>query len=412
MKQRLKSRCLLVFLGALYFGTLSAQESFRFNAEIGKVPADGFYRIRLEPALIAKAKSNLADIRIVDDHKSFVPYVSQVSLPETKATFSSLPILENQQTTDSTTSLLIQNKDRKLLQSIWLNLKNANVLRSADLSGSDDLKKWYAIEEGLILQNTFSESKDQHFQAIHFPSSNYRYFRLLINNKGKNPLNIIAAGDFSAYQKSSLFDKIPSLSWSIRDSADKCTYVKLNLIDNFKLDRLKLSVTEPKFYKRSIEIYELNTAGKIFLTSAELSSESQNEVSLTDKVKHYEIKVINGDNPPLKISNVEAWQLSSYIMAYLQKGKTYSILCGDSKAQTPDYDLHFFTDNALKNLTDIKHQSLTRNPMFKIPAVKTSKDFTYLLWTAMALAVILLSLLTRKMLNEMSLKNKSDVDNI
>jgi len=47
---------------------LFAQQTFKYQAELPRVEADGFYQIDLKPELIAKCQANLDDIRILNQN--------------------------------------------------------------------------------------------------------------------------------------------------------------------------------------------------------------------------------------------------------------------------------------------------------------------------------------------------------
>jgi hypothetical protein len=405
MKVRLNNIYAFCFLFLLLSFELSAQESFRFSAAIGKVPADGFYRISLSPDVVAKSKRDLSDIRIIDHNKAFVPYVSQVSLPDTKASFQAYPIVRNEKESDTTTVLIVENKSAETWHTLWLNLKNSNVGRTADLSGSSDLKEWFAIDENLVMGNAYSLEKDNSYFSLNFPASSYRYLRLRIFNKDKNPLNIVQVGNFLDYQQAASYKLLPSPQLTVRDSSDKYTYLRLRFKDRYQVNKIRISVSSPRYYQRVVEIYAVNGDEKRIITEAPLSSGQDSSIQFLSREKELLVKIFNGDNPALKVKAVEVWQLNTYIMAYLEKGQEYNILTGDVKAIAPDYDLRFFTDKAMKVLKDVEHGNLSLNPLFKSSLLSPNKkDSAYLMWAGIGAALILLLLLTRNMLKEMEKK--------
>src|SRR5688500_12407609 len=91
---------LLILLSGLAKSTL-AQHTFKYKANIETPKLSGFYKISLQPNLLAQSKDDLADLRIIDQQKSFIPYVKLESLPSIKENFINFPILQNTQDKDS-----------------------------------------------------------------------------------------------------------------------------------------------------------------------------------------------------------------------------------------------------------------------------------------------------------------------
>jgi hypothetical protein len=56
----------------------------------------------------------------------------------------------------------------------------------------------------------------------------------------------------------------------------------------------------------------------------------------------------HAENPPLKIEKVITQQQISSLVTYLEKGKKYDLLLGDSLARFANYDLQVFKDSITK----------------------------------------------------------------
>ena len=71
------------------------------------------------------------------------------------------------------------------------------------------------------------------------------------------------------------------------------------------------------------------------------------------------IVIKNADNPPLKIEKVFIQQQTISLVAYLEKGKKYSLIMGDPNAPLADYDLQIFKDS-IANLRPLKFTNIHR----------------------------------------------------
>ena len=334
----------------------------------------------------------------MDEKQRFVPYIRLQNLPSMKEDFISFPILESSENTDSISSVVIENKRGLLIRSLWLKLKNTAVSRKIDLLGSDDKVRWFAIDEEIQLQQAAWSTTDSYLQSLSFPASSYTYFKINVNNKRKSPLKILQAGIYSAETSAPEFSLLPAPSVTRKDSSDKITYLSIAFKDKFQVNKLVIPVTYPKYFRRTVLIFQINGKEKQLLNETILNSDTKPEIVFSSKAKKLELQILNSDNPPLEIGALQAWQLNEYILAYLEPVKPYQLLVGDKNALQPDYDLKFFTDSALQNASEIKHVKVVKNPLLKTPMVKTARDYTVILWIAIAVVLGLLSFLTWRMM--------------
>ncbi|MEP7144660.1 MAG: hypothetical protein ABI707_17390, partial [Ferruginibacter sp.] len=56
---------------------LAFAQQFNYTAELDTVASTGFYAITISPQLSAYIKTDLADIRIADKNKQWVPHILQ-----------------------------------------------------------------------------------------------------------------------------------------------------------------------------------------------------------------------------------------------------------------------------------------------------------------------------------------------
>jgi hypothetical protein len=117
-----------------------------------------------------------------------------------------------------------------------------------------------------------------------------------------------------------------------------------------------------------------------------------------------ELQIENGDNQPLVIGDIKIFQAGRYIVSYLEKGNAYKLLTGDSTAKAPAYDLKFFTDS-IRNIQEMNFSQLTKNQSYIRQPNASTNTRAFIIWSAIIIALILLSLLTWKMIGELNSKN-------
>jgi hypothetical protein len=103
------------------------------------------------------------------------------------------------------------------------------------------------------------------------------------------------------------------------------------------------------------------------------------------------------------MKSVSASQLSQSLISYLEKGEEYALLFGDAKAIAPVYDLQFFADSLQKPLPQLAHRDVSINPLHKNSTpVQSSSMPNWAIWIAIAVALLILGLLTFKMTQEVN----------
>jgi len=381
-----------------------AQTGFKNQANILNINAPGFYQVTLSPQIIAKCNNDLSDIRIIDQSGQAIPYIMQKDLPiNSRHTFIEFPVT-SVFVGGSLASTIIYNQNSTSVKNLCLQIKNNDVERSINIKGSDDNTKWYAISENIALTGSVN-NKGYYEQCIPMPLSNYRYFQISVNGKNKTPLNILKAGIYTDDQFSGKYQTLPAPVASQKDSAN-LSYIRLKFDENHIINKLHLNISGPKFYKRDIRLYSVDGSGSHFITSDQLDSKNTSDILLNARAKQISIEIFNQDNPPLKINSAAAYQLSQSLLSYLETGKKYRVVFGDSTAKQPDYDLRFFTDSLNKNLKIAGLGEITANTDHK-PTLPQKPDFnfTYLMWGAIIVIILALASLTYKMVNEVKAKN-------
>jgi hypothetical protein len=383
----------------------TAQKGFLYKASLDTVPQQGFYQIVLRPPLAARLQPGLQDIRIADAAGKQVPYILKSDIPSfSESRFRAFPILSNKKEADRQTHVVIENNSGQPLSELLLVIKNTDANRTATLSGSDDSQHWYVIKENIVLNHFFTTEGDHFIQALDFPASGYRYFKIILNGKDLLPVNIVRAG---VYEQSFINGKYMPLSpprLLQKDSGDKYSYVFLRFDDDYFIDRLELHITGPRFYKRTLSIYAGHIGSALETGEYTIRPDTPAVFPVGVKTNHLLLKIQNDDNPPLQVSTAAAFQLNKYLFTWLEKGKAYTLLFGDSSAIAPVYDLAYFKDsigNTIESLAYGKTEYNKREPALA-PAPKRSR---WAIWAALAAVSIVLLLLTAKMTRQINQRN-------
>jgi len=385
---------------------LGQGKEFEYRAAIQKIDTSDVYKIELQPTLIAKCtEKGLYDIRLIDNHGKYVAYtISNGISSENQSDYIDFPATMPKSTSD--TVYIAENVKHLNISQLWLKLRNTIVDRSINLEGSDNGKQWFAIKENINLQPARYEDKLDYEQMLTFPESNYRYFKIQITGKNKVPVKIVSSGVYVNRSANTEYSQLPPAKFSIKNK-EKVTSIFVQFDQPYLINKLHLEITAPKFYRRKATVYDQDAKDAILTEDVLLGSSGTQDIPVSAKTRRVRIDIANGDDNPLTIKSVSAWQQKLFAVSYLEKGKDYHILAGDSSAQEVSYDLTFFDAKPLSAMRIINHSEIEKNPAYATAQPVVKRNFTLLLWIAIVTVLILLSFLTWKMVSEINAKQKT-----
>jgi len=403
---RKNQKCKLIFTILCTFGILQAwsQGTYRYKADVAKIDSSGVYKVELKSDFLSKSISkNLYDIRIVDESGKFVAYTI-VSNPsdKVKPVFVDFPEVKQNSNNDTVTYYIAENKDKIKANQLWLKLKNTAVNRLADISGSDDQQHWFAIKENIQLQDAGTGDDADYEQMLSFPTSDYRYFKIRIDNKNKDFVKITRSGVYLDNTAGKL-QYVPLSPVNLTSkTVNKQTSYYVDLNGNYIINSLKIDVFSPKYYNRHITIQDIGNKSEEMLYDDSISSSAPKAITFSAKTNRLRIDISNGDDNPLIIKNISAFQLQDFAVCYLEKGHSYYLLAGDTSANDVSYDLSFIHSKPMSQFPVIGHSDVYKNPAYSTSKVAAKGRFTLLLWVVIGAVLILLSLLTWKMVKEIN----------
>jgi hypothetical protein len=387
----------------LMVGQTFAQKGFTYKASFSEVKQSGFYKIVLSPEINAKCQPYLADLRIMESNKQ-VPYIIKQDQNQfAESSFIEFPIVNKTKEADKQTHITIENKTGKAVTDLLLVSTNMDAKRVVNISGSNDLKEWFIIKEGVCLDNYFSTLTEEQVQTISLPLVNYKYFQVTIIGKDILPFNIKRGGVYAENYIQGKYTAVPLPSIVQKDSNDKKSYVQIRFNEPYQIDKLVFEVDGPKFFKRYLSLYFGDFLSTKTPYSIFISSPATELFPLGWDSKEYLLVINNEDNQPLKVKTIKAYQLNQYLLTYLEAGKNYELYFGDSAMQSPNYDLAFFKDSIGKNPPELAINAIEAAKINQ-PVTTTSKgNFQkIILWSIIVSISILLLTFIYKMINDIN----------
>lgn len=416
MTQKNKS-LLAVLVYCLSTAVVMAQQ-FKYTAALDTVTKTGFYQVRITPELSSHVKTDFPDLRIVDEKGNWVPHILQTVLPFfSQSALKEFPIVSNQLNDSGKTVLVVENKGMGLrignkdvidISEILLFIKNTSVSRYASLSGSNDQKNWYIVNEPILLTRNYESDSGYFISSVKFSAADYKYFKLVIDNEKSDPLNILKAGTYFNRTFQSVISGLsnPATVISQKDSSDGRSYIKVRQAAAYHFDKIGVDAAGAKFFKRNAVLFlpgNDSTAAHRHTPefSFVLSSASGNEFSLKKiKAALFYIIIENNDNPPLQIKSVSTSQSTTHAVAWLEADKKYSLLTDNDAAMQPEYDIALFKDSIPANTPAIGVGAFKKTELPDVAEQKNNNN-KWWLWPAIIGAVGILGFLSWKLLGDM-----------
>lgn len=312
-----------------------------------KVGLSGIY---LEPHLLGDvtAKTPFADVRIMTDRKTEVPYQIVTLRPEQRK--EELPAqirnLSRTEAGDTWLELLIDRQDPQV-SAVEIITPDTDFSRQVQILGSNDGKSWNILrKDGVIFDLTRGE-KLRHTH-ISFPQTTFRHLALQIANAAAQPLNIsevkVLQESEEKGQSYSIYGVVEKSEGS-PSSQENNVVVRMSTV--FPIDRLVIQTPERNF-QRSVEVHikrgnggwERWAEGTIFNFDAADMHESQLSIDIPEiATGEYRLVFKNLDSPPISVTGITGEGYRRLLVFRQQGDQKLYMFWGNPPAQQPQYDL-------------------------------------------------------------------------
>lgn len=392
--------------------TTAFSQDFVAQSALPPVPRDGFYKIPLSPDLSSCVNTSLSNLRIVDANGIQIPFVVKVEKEVAGATeFVPYDVEESEILKDSCTILILKNNSDTIINNINLVIRNAAVSKEAALYGSDDRKSWYALKDKFMLRAIGNAGGTAEVRIIDFPASNYTYYKIWINDKHNAPLNILQAGYYKNIAEKIRYEEIsPGKVTQENDLKTKKSYLRISLDTVQLIDRISWNISGMPFYQRTASLYTVRKRQdkrgtektySDYIGRFEINSRHESIQYLPDtKTDNLVLEISNGDNPPLKIEDIRLYQVKRYVVAWLNKSKSYALRFGGEEMAAADYDLELFKDSipvALAVVEPGKVHLIKPATAKEENTIFTSRLF---IWIALVVVMVALGIMSVRMIRE------------
>ena len=410
MKVRINILTCLFFLVCSYsFGQI---EEYNFKRELRGI-SNQWHTITLPDEVFGKVSQDLNDIRIfgVTEKKDTIeaPYLLRIANKESVSSNEVVFKTLNTSYNDNGYYFTFEIPTSEPVNRIKLDFSQKNFDWRIKLEGSQNQKDWYTITDNYRVLSIKNNRTDFQFTELTFPSSKYRYFRVLIKSKEKPYLSVASITQNEI--KEGTFRNYKIKNFDIKENRkSKQTEIDVELKMPVPISHLKIVVSDTFDYYRPITIKYLSDSVKTekgwlynyrTLTSGTLNSIEKSGFNFkSTTIQKLKIVIHNGANQPLEIDEIQVKGYLHELVARFTEKATYFLTYGNQSVSKPNYDINHFANKIPNSLTKLelgeelildKEETIVAEPLFKNKAW---------LWAVMSFIILLLGWFSLKMIRK------------
>ncbi|MGD2270414.1 MAG: DUF3999 family protein [Desulfobacterales bacterium] len=332
----------------------------------------GFVRLPITPEVLDQSQAGLNDLRVLDSDMNLVPHVIHWGRVQDETFTDWLPaqLLNETFIPEQSASVTMDFGEMIKKNQIRVDLSETNYRRRALLEGGNDGASWEVVAEDLWLFDVSYQGRNFKLNTLKFPQNNFRYLRLTVYNMADDPRKITIESVQAAFYRVASqreLEDVPVEDLQITNDAEtNRSIIDLDLgFRNLPVVIMECAVSTPFFY-RGYELYGRNQATEKVRRKTESGWQEIEENVAWKKVhkgvlyrtyynnktrasltfegfnapfRYLQLRVFNGDNPPLQLDRVKLFRRHTSLVFQAQAQQTYTLLGGNLSAGPPDFDL-------------------------------------------------------------------------
>lgn len=410
MKLKVKiSAFLLLLFCSFSYGQL---DQYNYKRELQGIKST-WHKVVLPEEIFGKVAPNLADIRIfgITAAKDTVEASYLLKLKTEKivakdVNFRFLNTTQNEKGYYFT--LEVPTEDT--VNQLKLDFNKQNFDWKLTLEGSQDQQEWFTVVDGYRILSIKNAETDYQFTKITFPSTKFRFFRLLVKSE-ENPELINVKATYNEVKNGNFVDYDVINIKTIQEKKAQRTVLEIDLKSTVALNSIQIKVKDTFDYYRPISIQYVADSVKTEqgwnylyenLASATLSSIEKNEFKFESTIlKKLKISISNQDNEPLNIESIAVKGTIHELLVRFTEPAAYFLTYGNKKATKPTYDIERFVSKVPETLTVLtlgNEQKIGKKDTTKVPLFKNK----IWLWLLMGIIILVLGWFSIKMMNKKS----------
>ncbi len=401
----------LLFMVHPLFAQLNGYD---YKRKLDRVEKEGWYSIELAPDILARSVSSLNDIRLYNvtgKDAVEIPYLFEWLGNKIEEEEVPLELINNTYIRKCCSYVTLKFQNKKSINKIKLGVAEEIFDKTLKIEGSADNVEWFTIKENLRIVGFGSNEHPYKYTILNFPSSEYNYFRLVLDDEHSPRINIVNTYAYETHCIKGRYCEPGINEWKTSDKKEeKTTEIIINFHYKYFISNILIEPKTDKVFYRNLNIYYLSGITKApkgdienwtLLNTTVFSSNEIRPVDChniqTNKIK---VEIINNDNVPLEITNVKAFSEECRLVAQLPVSDNLFLAYGKNNEHAPRYDLIHFKDKIPPELKTIPFGQETK---IEKDSAKEEKKKPLLvnklwLWGTMLVIISIIAIFSFKML--------------
>jgi hypothetical protein len=392
----------LVALATTAFATdlPSAWRSWLYSRSIGTPNYQGPAEITIPADLFVHSEKSLADLRLIDERGSEVPYDLYVEKQVNTLNHSGPAVIhENSFVPGKFTQIVLEVVNNPYFHnSLRIDTPESEFMDWVEVAVSDDTHLWRIVNPRAPISR-FHREGIEGSQTIVYPDVSARFLRLRIEEPG-HQFPVTGVQVFSYFTSEPSRSTIPTSFVADPSPPVGVTRWTADLASSgIPVIEVQFSTSTPEFF-RAVRIlssvdgkdWETLAQGDIYRYRLDEKIAESLRVRFSEYpgARYWRVEILNGNDAPLTGAALSLIMIPRHVFFQPSHGQSYRLIYGNRKSAAPQYDMQkIWTYKGKPSALIINPgtEELTTNYLDPRPFTERHPN---LLWLALAIAVVLL----------------------
>lgn len=322
-----------------------------------EVSQPGRAAVVIDSHVYAQARTDLADLRVVDERGALVPYLIERT---TTAVVSPLqPALLNREFEPARSESVTLDFERAVKKhALQLRLSGDNFRRHVRVEGSDDGRSWSTLTDAAYVFAVPGVPASR-FEMVRFPENDRRFLRLRVeyDEPGARRIQILSVQGLASPQRVASTSLLRPRLTRIEDPERHETHLVLDLgVRAQPFEEIRLEIDAGSFFRvatvegrrdptpvagRPLEPVRWAWLGEaaVYRYVEHGRAREQLGIVLQGRERAVRLRLRNRDDQPLRIEQVSVVVPIERLLFEAESGRRYRLQYGASTATAPSFDL-------------------------------------------------------------------------
>jgi hypothetical protein len=381
----------------------TGQDRWLYRKEIAGPAEPGYYTLQLDPEVLASARSDLGDLRVVSQSGKEQPYSLGIERDEAgvEAVSARMYNLSRVPGRGTRFQLDMGSAGRRTTE-ITIETPGHDFRYQVTVEGSADEREWAVLRsDGAIFD--FTGDVTARSTLVRLPETDFRYLRLTIHDPDARPLSVIGVSTRRDVARPVERVELKQVSQAVTsNSQHNTTQITVDLgLPGQPFDRVELQFGDLNVRRQcSVGVtddpeygWRPSGSGAVFRYDTATFMGVQTLFSIPEaRGRYVRVTIPNGDNEPIHPTGVRLWAVPRRVVFERKAGSGLWLYYGNETAPTRQYE-DFETYLRLQRV--VPRAGATLGPQedgtgYKAAPPPWSETRPWLLWGAVAIAALVL----------------------